>query len=87
MVKPALATVAILSFQSAWGATEASVYFINDEALKTFAYYITTFTSASNAATQGVSAASALIMFIPNLVIFIFMQSKVMDTMAHSGIK
>lgn len=87
MVKPALATIAILSFQSAWGATEASVYFINDESLKTFAYYITTFTSASNAATQGISAASALIMFVPNLVIFIVMQSQVMDTMAHSGIK
>ena len=87
MVKPALATVAILSFQSAWGATEASVYFINDEALKTFAYYIMTFTSASSAATQGISAASALIMFVPNLVIFIIMQSQVMNTMAHSGIK
>ena len=87
MVKPALATVAILSFQSAWGATEASVYFINDEALKTFAYYIMTFTSASSAATQGISAASALIMFVPNLVIFIVMQSQVMNTMAHSGIK
>ena len=87
MVKPALATIGILSFQSAWGATEASVYFINDESLKTFAYYISTFASAGNAATQGVSAASALIMFVPNLIIFIFMQSQVMDTMAHSGIK
>ena len=87
MVKPALATIAILSFQSAWGATEASVYFINDESLKTFAYYITTFASGTNAATQGISAASALIMFVPNLVIFIIMQSNVMDTMAYSGIK
>lgn len=87
MVKPALATIAILSFQSAWGATEASVYFINDESLKTFAYYISTFANASTTATQGVAAASALIMFLPNLVIFIVMQSKVMDTMAHSGIK
>ena len=87
MVKPAIATVAILSFQSAWGATEASVYFLNDESLKTFAYYIATFTSSGNAATQGVAAASALIMFLPNLIIFIVMQSQVMDTMAHSGIK
>lgn len=87
MVKPALATIAILSFQSAWGATEASVYFLNDESLKTFAYYISTFASTTNATTQGVSAASALIMFIPNLVIFIIMQSQVMNTMAHSGIK
>ena len=87
MVRPALATIAILSFQSAWGATEASVYFLNDESLKTFAYYISTFTASGNAATQGVAAASALIMFLPNLIIFIVMQSQVMDTMAHSGIK
>jgi len=26
-------------------------------------------------------------MFVPNLVIFIFMQAQVMDTMAYSGIK
>ncbi len=87
-VRPAIATVAIMSFQSAWGNVEASVYYINNESLKTFAYYITTFSSASTSSiTQGVTAASALIMFLPNLIIFIVMQSKVMDTMAHSGIK
>ena len=88
-VRPAIATVAIMSFQSAWGNVEASVYYLNNESLKTFAYYITTFSSSSTSSsiTQGVTAASALIMFIPNLVIFIVMQSKVMDTMAHSGIK
>lgn len=87
-VRPAIATVAIMSFQSAWGNVEASVYYLNNESLKTFAYYITTFTSATNnSITQGITAASALIMFLPNLIIFIVMQSQVMDTMAHSGIK
>lgn len=87
-IKPAIATVAILSFQSAWGNVEASVYYLNNESLKTFAYYITTFTSATNTSiTQGITAASALIMFLPNLIIFIIMQSNVMDTMANSGIK
>ena len=33
------------------------------------------------------AAAAGLIMFLPNLIIFIFMQGKVMDTMSHSGIK
>ncbi|HBD74472.1 MAG TPA: ABC transporter permease, partial [Acholeplasmataceae bacterium] len=36
---------------------------------------------------QGMAAAASLIMFIPNLVLFIFLQSRVMNTMAHSGIK
>lgn len=88
LVKPALATIAILSFQSAWNNVEPSTLYINNESLKNFAFYMSTLTSANNGvAGQGMAAASALIMFIPNLVIFIFMQGKVMNTMAHSGIK
>ena len=88
MTRPAIATIAILSFQSAWGNVEASALYINNESLKTFAYYISSFTSGNTGGIgQGLAAASALIMFLPNLIIFIFMQSKVMDTMANSGIK
>lgn len=35
----------------------------------------------------GVAAAAGLIMFLPNLILFIILQSRVMNTMAHSGIK
>ena len=88
LIKPALATIAILSFQTVWNSVEASTMFINNESLKTFAYYMSTLTSAnSGVAGQGMAAAASLIMFIPNLIVFIFMQNKVMDTMAHSGIK
>lgn len=88
MTKPALATVAILAFQAAWNNIEPSSMYINNESLKNFAYYMSTLTASNNAvAGQGIAAASALIMFIPNLIIFIIMQSQVMDTMAHSGIK
>jgi len=88
MAKPAIATVVILSFQAAWNNIEPSSMYINNESLKNFAYYMSTLTSTTNSvAGQGMGAASALIMFIPNLLIFIFTQSKVMNTMAHSGIK
>ena len=33
------------------------------------------------------AAAATLLLFVPNLVIFMVMQSNVMDTMSHSGIK
>ena len=80
--------VAILTFQSAWNATEASSIYLNDEALKNFAFYMTTLTTTGNDVVgQGMAAAATLIMFIPNLIIFIVMQKQVMDTMAHSGIK
>lgn len=88
LIKPALVTVAILAFQTAWNNTETSNLYVNQEEYQTFAYYLSTLTNASNSISgAGVSAAAALIIFLPNLIIFIFLQSKVMDTMSHSGIK
>lgn len=88
LVKPALVTVAILAFQSAWNNTETSNLYVNNEELQTFAYYLSTLSNSSNSVSgAGVSAASALILFLPNLIIFIVLQSQVMDTMARSGIK
>jgi len=88
LIKPALATIAIVSFQSVWNDAYISTTYIDRESLKTFAYYMSTLLSSGNVvAGQGISAAGSLIMFLPNLIIFIFMQSKVMNTMAHSGIK
>lgn len=66
---------------------EYSRFYINDETIKSFAYYMTSFTSSNSIAGQGISAASTLIMFVPNLIMFLAVQRKVMDTMAHSGIK
>jgi len=86
-IGPALATVGILCFQAVWNATESSNIYINDESLKTFAFYLNTFSTSTNPAMAGMASASALIMFVPNLVLFIALQSRVMNTMSHSGIK
>ncbi len=88
LVKPAIATIMILSFQTVWNSADTSATYINTDSLKTFAFYMGTLTTNTNAvAGQGMAAAASLIMFVPNLVIFIILQSKVIDTMAHSGIK
>ena len=90
LVKPAIATIAILSFQMVWNNVETSTLFINDESMKTFSFFMATLAteaSGNSVAGQGMAAAASLIMFLPNLVIFIILQSQVMNTMAHSGIK
>jgi len=88
VIKPAMATVAVLFFQAAWNGVEASNMFINTEGYKTFAYYMNVLSAAGNGvAGRGMAAAASLIVIIPNIVLFVIMQSKVMDTMAHSGIK
>jgi len=89
VIMPALATVAILAFQAVWNNVETSNYYVNDESLKTLSFFMSSVASGSGntIAGQGMSAAASLLMFVPNLVIFILLQSKVMNTMAHSGLK
>ena len=88
MIRPAVVTIIILSFQGVWSNTHTSAIFVTDEHLRTFAFYMGTLAHNANVvAGQGMAAAAALIMFLPNLIIFIFMQSNVMNTMAHSGLK
>lgn len=89
IVRPALATVAILAFQSAWNAVEPSGTFVDDEMLRTFPFYLSSLASGqgNSVAGSGMVAAASLITFLPNLIIFILMQRKVLNTMAHSGIK
>ena len=88
IIKPAIATVAILSFQSVWNNVETSSIFTNSEEKYTLAYYLSILTqNANTVAGQGMQAAATLLLFLPNLVLFIIMQSKVMATMAYTGIK
>lgn len=88
LTRPALATVAILSFQSVWNNVETSTMYMENDSIKTLAFYMSTLTTNTNSvAGQGIAAASTLIMLVPNLVLFIILQSRVMNTMANSGIK
>ena len=88
LVKSALATVAMLLFQNAWNSMEASNLFITTESYKTFAFYMHSLSAAGNGvAGAGMAAAAALLMFVPNVILFVSMQSRVMSTMAHSGLK
>ncbi len=88
LIKPAIATLAILSFQTVWNNLETSQLYVNTDSLRTLAFYMNTLASQSNVvAGQGIAAAASLIMFVPNLVLFIIFQSNVMNTMSTSGIK
>jgi ABC-type glycerol-3-phosphate transport system permease component len=91
MIRPAIATIAILTFQATWNNAEISTLYVNSESLKTFAFYLTTLTTTTTGANavagQGLAAAATLIMLLPNLLIFILLQSQVMSTMSHSGLK
>ena len=86
LIQPAMATMGVLAFQIVWNNTTTSSLYVTDESLQTLAFYFQTLPSGTVQG-AGISAASSLIMFIPNLVLFVIMQSRVMNTMARSGLK
>ncbi|MFS0855657.1 carbohydrate ABC transporter permease [Paenibacillus taichungensis] len=86
---PAIATISILTFQNVWGDVETSTLFMQKEAMRTLPFYVNSLLSGlqNNVAGQNMAAAAGLLIFIPNLIIFLLFQRKVLETMVHSGIK
>ncbi len=88
LIKPAIATAAILAFQLVWNNIETSVLFTTSENMRTLAFFMNTLVANTNVVVgQGMAAVASLIMFVPNLILFIILQSMVMNTMSHSGLK
>lgn len=88
LVKPAIATVAILAFQLVWNNVETSTLYVTSENMRTLAFFMSTLASQTNVVVgQGMAAVASLLMFLPNLILFIILQSNVMNTMSHSGLK
>lgn len=84
MVKPATITLAIFAFQAIWNSTGSGV--IYTESLKVMPMVLTQI-SSGGLARAGVGAAASLIMLIPPVGLFVFFQSKIIETMSASGIK
>lgn len=83
-VKPAWMTVMVLSFTSIWNTGSAGVIF--KEELKLLPTALSQI-SAGGIARSGASAAASVLLMIPPIVSFVLTQSKMLQTMAHSGIK
>jgi ABC-type glycerol-3-phosphate transport system permease component len=81
LVKPAWLTLMVTTFQNVWN-TGASGY-VWSENLKTFNTAIATISGVSTGAS---SAAIVLMMSVP-ITVFIINQSKIVETMASSGMK
>jgi ABC-type glycerol-3-phosphate transport system permease component len=84
MVKPAWLTLMVFSVKDLW-STGASPY-IYSEALKTLPYALSQI-AAGGLARAGVGAAISILLLIVPLLVFIFSQSNIMETMATSGMK
>jgi len=83
-VKPAWLTLAILMFQLLWGETGG--LFLRSEELKPLSFSMQQI-AMGGIARAGAFSAVSLILFTVPVVFFIFAQSRIIETMASSGIK
>ena len=84
MVKPAWLTLIVYSFKDLWNT--GSTMYIQSEQLKTFNYAISQIVSGG-IARAGVGAASAIVMLIVPVTVFVITQSNIVETMSTSGMK
>lgn len=84
MVRPAWLTLGIFTFTSVWSTT--GTQFIYSEELKMMPAMLAQIGGAG-LSRAGVSAAVSVLLMVPPVVMFLFCQRSVIETMAHSGLK
>ena len=82
--KPAWLTLIIIMFQNIWGQTHTA--YIYQEAMKTLPYALTQITTGGYIRAGAAQSVGVLMLIVP-AIIFIFNQTKILETMASSGIK
>lgn len=90
LLKPAIATLIVLTFISSWNDSFSPLVFLVSQEKKTLPVALSTIAGGvgvSDLGRVGATMAASLITALPTIVVFTAMQSKVMQTMAHSGIK
>jgi ABC-type glycerol-3-phosphate transport system permease component len=85
-IKPAWATLIVLSFVANWNDITAALIYTSNQALKVLPLAVT-LVGGGDLSRQGATMAATLIMTLPVIIIFLIMQNNVLKTMVHSGIK
>ena len=83
-VKPAWLTLMIFSFQNVWNSTGNT--YIYKEQLKLLPTVMSQM-AAGGVARVGVGAAASVVLMIPTVLLFVFTQTNIIDTMTTSGMK
>jgi multiple sugar transport system permease protein len=85
--KPVLSIVAIFTFMGAWNEVLWPLLVVREQNLMTLPQLLTVFALGGGAGTVGVSLASAMVLVVPVVVAYAFLQRNFIESMAGSGIK
>ncbi len=87
MIKPAIATVVVFAFIDNWNDAGPSTIYITRQAMRTLPFALGTIFSGGVIARLAAQNAAALLTILPTILLYLVMQSKVIRTMAYSGLK
>ncbi|MGI8496753.1 MAG: carbohydrate ABC transporter permease [Gemmatimonadaceae bacterium] len=87
LAKPALAIVAIFTFMGSWNEVLWPLLVVRDQRLMTLPQLLTVFALGGGAGSIGVSLASAMVLVVPVVVAYAFLQRYFIESMAGAGIK
>jgi multiple sugar transport system permease protein len=85
--KPVLSIVAIFTFMGAWNEVLWPLLVVREQNLMTLPQLLTVFALGGGAGSVGVSLASAMVLVVPVVVAYAFLQRNFIESMAGSGIK
>ena len=89
-MKPAMATLIVLTFVSSWNDYFSPLIYTSDQAMRTLPLALQTISGGAAAASigrAGAVSAATMVMTIPTVLLFTVSQRMVMETMTMSGIK
>jgi multiple sugar transport system permease protein len=87
LAKPVLAIVAIFTFMGSWNEVLWPLLVVREQQLMTLPQLLTVFALGGGAGSLGVSLASAMVLVVPVVVAYAFLQRYFIESMAGSGTK
>jgi len=85
--KPVLSIVAIFTFMGSWNEVLWPLLVVREQQLMTLPQLLTVFALGGGAGSVGVSLAAAMVLVVPVVVAYMFLQRNFIESMAGAGIK
>jgi multiple sugar transport system permease protein len=85
--RPVLAIVAIFTFMGSWNEVLWPLLVVRDQRIMTLPQLLTVFALGGGAGTLGVSLAAAMVLVIPVVIAYMFLQRSFIESMAGAGVK
>lgn len=87
LARPVLATVAIFTFMGSWNEVLWPLLVVREQQLMTLPQMLTVFALGGGAGTLGVSLAAAMVLVVPVVLAYAFLQRWFIESMAGAGVK